>query len=159
MRRFELENLGVNGERVELRSVLAQLSGNTLQWSIIRFIGAHVPPGALTQEQFQAAMSGAATGYLLSFDDLRRFATTVERTDDCFIMAAASIGRLTTYRLNRDFSHCAAVVQRSGDAAWQLWIHETSGLATRLPAARALMRVAEPPPPEYPKAKAAESTA
>lgn len=157
MRRFELDHHGVNGERVELAGVLAQLSDNNLQWSIIRFIGAYAPPGALTEQQFHDAMSGAATGYLLTFADLQRFAAKVERTDDCFIMAATSIGLLTTYRLNRDFSHCAAVVQRTGDAPWQLWIHSTSGLATRLPVARTVMRVAEPPPPDYPKAADAKS--
>lgn len=153
MRRFELEHSGV-GPPVDLRELLEGLPDNTLQWSILRFSGDCIPPSGLDASRFQSAIDGAATGFLLGFADLRAFANGVRRTDDCLIVAAESISRLTTSRLNRDFADCGFVIQRAGTTPWQLWIRDDAYLldGPRRRIAHA-WRIAEARPPDYPAFK------
>lgn len=98
-----------------------------LVWSVLCFEGVGSSPRGMTMQQFEAHLKANATGYVMSWDELLRFAGLVEKTISCVIVGADSIFELTAARLCNELPRCAAVLRKQSGDHWRLSSRMTRG--------------------------------
>lgn len=91
-----------------------------LVWSVLQFEGVGSSPEGMTMEQFEAHLKANAIGYVMSWDELLRFAALVQKTFSCTIVGAESVFELTAARLCNELPRCAAVLRKQTGDHWRL---------------------------------------
>lgn len=114
-----------DGPFLQLKDLLFLIPDNTLLWTILDFYGVGLPPGNLTMDQFEELVKSRPTGYLMSWTELKDFASGLEQTFDCFVVGASAIDCFIQDEIGIEhFVDCDYVVEAFDGSEWSISVKD-----------------------------------
>jgi hypothetical protein len=137
--RMEFRMHDGQGGMVGLESLLSLVGDNDWVWSVLDFDGIGAGPSGLSYEEFRDRVHSLPQGYVMSWPQVREFATGVQQCFDLLLVAASDRRSLDPERFAvDDFSECLIVFTASDSTWWSLEaVAETEMTASLMESARA----------------------
>lgn len=121
MKTVEMPMRRASGTRVQLAELLAVVPENDWVWSILEFNGVGEMPSDIPFMEFRKMLRELPVGLTLKWDELLKFARSLEYTIDCLIVGAVSIAKLNADELWADnFQGCEVALEAIDGGIWLL---------------------------------------
>lgn len=112
-----------NSNSLQLADILAVIHSNDLIWSMLDFYGVGHPPGGMTMAEFEERVRASASGYRMSWFELKAFANDLEQTYDCTIVAVDSEEDLRAVALDLEsFERCRLMIRAFDSTKWEVGV-------------------------------------
>ncbi|MEV0452219.1 hypothetical protein [Streptomyces sp. NPDC050600] len=131
------------GGMVELETLLALVPDNGWEWSVLEFDGIMQGVAALDYAELRQKVASSSRGYVMSWSQVREFASGVRQCFDLLLVAAEEHRLLDPERFAAgDFAGCPVVLTASDSTWWTVEIDADNERASALAAGlRARYRV------------------
>ncbi|WP_200308097.1 hypothetical protein [Streptomyces adelaidensis] len=131
------------GGRVGLDSLLSLVPDNNWVWSVLDFDGIVQGVAGLEYAEFRQKIASSSQGYVMSWAQVREFATGVRQCFDLLLVAAGEHRLLDPERFAAgDFAGCPLVLTASDSTWWRVEIDaDTEGASVLAARLRARYRV------------------
>lgn len=114
-----------NGSVIQLVDVLSAFIDNNWTWSILEFDGVGIAPLNMSIDGFHDLTVSLPAGFLMKWDDLKRFASNLEQTWQFVAIAVESLDDLDPDNLAADnFEDCIAVIEAFDSKEWTVSVRD-----------------------------------
>ena len=120
MKSIKLPMFRANGTRVQLKDLLESIPDNQWSWLVIDYYGTGKAPSGMSMPEFESYLRSCANGFEMSWQELQSFASHLEQTIDCLIVAVDSTEQIDLGRLEEtNFRGCHCVLQAFDSTEWR----------------------------------------
>lgn len=107
---------------ISLESILNNINGDGLLWSIISFNGSGVIKNFTDIKNFENLAKSNEKGYLLTWSDLRNLSKSIYQMEDGVIVGVSDFRKINRELiLNFDFSEIEIAIEADDSTNWNLF--------------------------------------
>jgi hypothetical protein len=115
-----------NGIPVQLTDILAVIPENGLAWSILEFNGIGEAPDNLSMDEFEELVRKRPAGFMMSWNELKKFSDGLYQTIDCTIIGAKTDQDiLCAHKVGDDFSSYEVFLNAFDSTEWSVWARDS----------------------------------
>ena len=108
-----------NGSIRQLTDWLAVIPKNDLVWSVFDFNGIGIPPNNMSMDDFEQLTRSMHCGFIMEWEELKKFANSITQTFDCSIVGARSKDDISKVILEKEnFDSCEVVLRALDSTEW-----------------------------------------
>lgn len=115
-----------DGSLVQLTDFLSAIPENNWVWAVLDFYGIGNAPNDLSMEDFEKLVRSKPNGVIMTWYELNNFASSLDQTYDCLIVAAKSPQNISKDRSAKEnFSNCEVVIEAFDSTEWSVWTRDS----------------------------------
>lgn len=121
MKTYKFPFFPPNSAKLNLDRVLSFIPDNDLFWSIRFFNGVGFCPFGLSMQEFEDSLINKPNGHLVSWDELKLFASKLSDTIDCLIIGAKTVEIFKGIDVKKqNFCKCDCVIDGFDSTDWSV---------------------------------------
>lgn len=121
-----------DGSKISLEELLAVVPGSQWTWYVLDFYGTGCAPGGRTMTSFEEEIRSSESGVVMTWAELNDFASALDQTIDCQIVATTHRCQVSRERVDRkDFRGYEMVLDGFDSTEWAVWTRD-AGVSDRI---------------------------